>query len=215
MQPVYDPMIWLIERNCSSKPLTVQDEYMCAGGCDSIGLMTMLEACCSLLSRVLCAAGLKRCSVVQALQLGRREVLGYRGHPLRRPIASNEIAWLARVLVRASDVANAALGLDRPATEEEAAQGGPVQVLPLHHPPPPPPAVPAFFFLDHPPSHCPCCCIIPGARKVHQSWHMAGRTQFPSGSLHKLVCSEKSILLTGSVPLFCSMRRRCCAEGAA
>ncbi|KAK9917041.1 hypothetical protein WJX75_000269 [Coccomyxa subellipsoidea] len=73
------------------------------------------------------AAAAQSLPPVRALQLGRREVLGYRGHPLRRPIASNEIAWLARVLVRASDAANAALGLDRPATEEEAAQGGPVQ----------------------------------------------------------------------------------------
>ncbi len=68
---------------------------------------------------------------VQALRLGRREDLGYRGDPLRRPIASNEIAWVARALVHASEAANVALGLNRPATEEETAQGGLVQVLGL------------------------------------------------------------------------------------
>ncbi|BDA48624.1 hypothetical protein COCOBI_12-3050 [Coccomyxa sp. Obi] len=66
---------------------------------------------------------------VRALQLGRRELLAYKGHPLRRPIASNEIAWLARLLVRASDAANAALGLNRRATDQETAEGGPVQRL--------------------------------------------------------------------------------------
>ncbi len=67
--------------------------------------------------------------MLQALQLGRREVLAYRGDPLRRPIASNEVAWLARLLVRASDAANAALGLKRRVTDQETAAGGPVQVL--------------------------------------------------------------------------------------
>jgi hypothetical protein len=147
---------------------------MCAGGCDSIGPLTMLEACCSLLSRVPCAAGLKRCSVVQALQLGRREVLGYRGHPLRRPIASNEIAWLARVLVRASDAANAALGLDRPATEEEAAQGGPVQVLPLL--PHPLLCRPSYSSTTPRPITGRVVASSLVARRVHQSWHRAGRT---------------------------------------
>lgn len=52
---------------------------------------------------------------------------------MRRPIASNEVAWLARTLVRASDAINAAAGLDRPAIEEEAAQGGPLEVRRLLH----------------------------------------------------------------------------------
>ena len=72
----------------------------------------------------------ENCGSMQALQLGRRELLAYQGHPLRRPIASNEIAWLARLLVRASDAANTALGLDRRATEQETGEGGSVQVLP-------------------------------------------------------------------------------------
>lgn len=56
----------------------------------------------------------------QALQLGARHRLQYRGHPMRRPLASNEVPVLARALVRASDAANAALGLDRPAPEQAA-----------------------------------------------------------------------------------------------
>ena len=56
---------------------------------------------------------------VQALKLGNPLALGYRGPNLRRPITSSEIMWLARLLVRASDAANATLGLEQPPTESE------------------------------------------------------------------------------------------------
>ncbi len=65
---------------------------------------------------------------MQALKLGNPLALGYRGPNLRRPIASNEIMWLARLLVRASDAANAALGLDQPATEAEQQSTDALQV---------------------------------------------------------------------------------------
>ncbi len=65
---------------------------------------------------------------MQALKLGRWQDLQYKGDPMRRPIASNEVAWLARLLVQASDYLNTALGIDRPPTPEEASQHGVVQV---------------------------------------------------------------------------------------
>ena len=42
---------------------------------------------------------------------------------MRRPIASNEVAWLVRLLLAASDAANAHLGLGMPPGEGEAAPG--------------------------------------------------------------------------------------------
>ena len=65
---------------------------------------------------------------VQALKLGNPLALGYRGPNLRRPIASNEIMWLVRLLVKASDAANAALGLDQPPTEAEQQSADAFQV---------------------------------------------------------------------------------------
>lgn len=50
---------------------------------------------------------------------GRWRALSYRGDPLLRPIASNELPLLVRPLVRASRAANAALGLDVPYCEGE------------------------------------------------------------------------------------------------
>ena len=69
---------------------------------------------------------------VQALKLGNPLALGYRGPNLRRPIASNEVMSLARLLVRASDAANAALRLDQPATEAEQHSNDTLQVHALH-----------------------------------------------------------------------------------
>ena len=54
--------------------------------------------------------------------------LGYSGPPMRRPVASNEVRWLARALVRASDAANAALGLDQPPAQAEQQRGDALQV---------------------------------------------------------------------------------------
>lgn len=64
----------------------------------------------------------------QALKLGNPLALGYAGPPLRRPIASDEVPWLARLLVRASDAANGALGLGQPSTEAEQQRGDALQV---------------------------------------------------------------------------------------
>lgn len=64
----------------------------------------------------------------QALKLGNPLALGYSGPPLRRPIASNEVMWLARLLVRVSDAADSALGLDQPPTEAEQRRDGALQV---------------------------------------------------------------------------------------
>lgn len=69
---------------------------------------------------------------VQALKLGNPLALGYRGPNLRRPIASSEIMWLARLLVRASDAANAALGLEQPSTEPEQQGTDALQVHAQH-----------------------------------------------------------------------------------
>ena len=66
---------------------------------------------------------------VQALKLGNPLALGYSGPNLRRPIASNEIMLLARLLVRASDAANAALGLEQPPTEAEQQSTDTLQVF--------------------------------------------------------------------------------------
>lgn len=63
--------------------------------------------------------------------LGNPLALGYSGPPLRRPIASNELMWLARLLVRVSDAANSALGLDQPPTEAEQHRDGALQVIKL------------------------------------------------------------------------------------
>lgn len=67
---------------------------------------------------------------MQALKRGRWQDLRYRGHPMRRPIASNEVAWLARLLVRASDALNAALGIDQAHPGETAEQG----IMQVDHP---------------------------------------------------------------------------------
>ena len=53
--------------------------------------------------------------------MGNVLALGYSGPPMRRPVASNEVRWLACALVRASDAANAALGLDQPPRAGRAA----------------------------------------------------------------------------------------------
>ena len=74
-------------------------------------------------------------SELQALKMGDVLALGYSGPPMRRPVASNEVRWLARALVRASDAANAALGLDQPPVQAEQQQNGALQVgpVPLSH----------------------------------------------------------------------------------
>jgi hypothetical protein len=64
---------------------------------------------------------LHACVRGQALRRGAPQQLRYRGHPMRRPIASNEVPVLARALVRASDAANAALGLDSAAAPDQDA----------------------------------------------------------------------------------------------
>jgi len=53
----------------------------------------------------------------------------YRGDPLRRPIASYEVAPLARLAVRASDAANTRLRLGEPVADDEAPPEGLLQVL--------------------------------------------------------------------------------------
>ena len=65
---------------------------------------------------------------LQALKMGNVLTLGYSGPPMRRPVASNEVRWLARALVRASDAANAALGLDQPPGPAEQQHGDALQV---------------------------------------------------------------------------------------
>ena len=62
--------------------------------------------------------------------MGNVLALGYSGPPMRRPVASNEVRWLACALVRASDAANAALGLDQPPAQVEQQRGDAFQVGP-------------------------------------------------------------------------------------
>ena len=62
--------------------------------------------------------------------MGNVLALGYSGPPMRRPVASNEVRWLARALVQASDAANAALGLDQPPAQAEQQRGDALQVRP-------------------------------------------------------------------------------------
>ena len=72
----------------------------------------------------------------QALRLGSPAQLRYRGAPMLRPIASNEVPVLARALVRASEAANRALGLDAPeeqsAPDQDVRSGNGVLQVTLH-----------------------------------------------------------------------------------
>jgi len=54
----------------------------------------------------------------QGLKKGHWSQLRFHGDDMLRPAASNEIAWLAVVLVRLSMWINRALGLDRPPDED-------------------------------------------------------------------------------------------------
>ena len=54
----------------------------------------------------------------QGLRKGHWSQLRFHGDEMLRPAASNEIAWLAVVLVRLSMWINRAVGLDRPADED-------------------------------------------------------------------------------------------------
>ncbi|KAK9831540.1 hypothetical protein WJX81_007383 [Elliptochloris bilobata] len=58
---------------------------------------------------------------VQGLRRGTWRDVAYKGDRMRRPIASNEIGWLVRLLLAVSDCANARLGLGTSLAEGEAA----------------------------------------------------------------------------------------------
>lgn len=60
---------------------------------------------------------------MQGLRRGTWRDIAYKGDRMRRPIASNELALLVRLLLLASDAANAQLGLGTPLAEGEAAPG--------------------------------------------------------------------------------------------
>ena len=66
---------------------------------------------------------------LQGVKRGHWSQLRYRGDTLRRPIASYELAPLVRLLVRASEAANARMRLGTPAAADEPALEGPLQVL--------------------------------------------------------------------------------------
>lgn len=57
----------------------------------------------------------------QGLRSGTWRDVAYKGDWMRRPIASNEVAWLVRLLLPASDALNRTLGLGAPLTEDEPA----------------------------------------------------------------------------------------------
>ena len=59
------------------------------------------------------------CALRQGLRKGHWSQLRFHGDEMLRPAASNEVAWLAVVLVRLSMWLNQALGLDR-APDEDA-----------------------------------------------------------------------------------------------
>ncbi|KAK9815560.1 hypothetical protein WJX72_005838 [[Myrmecia] bisecta] len=61
---------------------------------------------------------------VQGLRRGVWRDVQYKGDWMRRPIASNEIGWLVRLLVLLSDWINRAIGLDLPAREDGPAPQG-------------------------------------------------------------------------------------------
>lgn len=63
----------------------------------------------------------------QGLRRGHWSQVRYRGDPLRRPIASYELAPLARLAVRASEAANRRLRLGEPLADDEPAADGILQ----------------------------------------------------------------------------------------
>lgn len=67
-------------------------------------------------------------SSLQGVRRGHWSQVRYRGDPLRRPIASYELAPLARLAVRASEAANTRLRLGQPVTDGEAPPQGLLQV---------------------------------------------------------------------------------------
>lgn len=62
------------------------------------------------------------------MRRGHWSQLRFRGDPLRRPIASYEVAPLARLAVRASEAANARLRLGAPVPHDELPAAGLLQV---------------------------------------------------------------------------------------
>ncbi|CAK0739108.1 hypothetical protein CVIRNUC_001137 [Coccomyxa viridis] len=107
------------------------------GACSSSLLAQVKELALQVLPVALVAASAEPASAAeealpalethQALKMGNVLALGYSGPPMRRPVASNEVRWLARALVRASDAANAALGLDQPPAQAEQQRGDALQ----------------------------------------------------------------------------------------
>ena len=83
-------------------------------------------------SRAHVAAGkmkeLRRNCAWQGFKRGHWSEVRYRGDPLARPIASYEVAPLARVAVRASRALNSRLQLDVPVAGDEPSPAGWLQV---------------------------------------------------------------------------------------
>ena len=71
----------------------------------------------------------------------------YKGDRMRRPIASNEVAWLVRLLLAASDAVNARLGLSVALADGEAA---------------PRPDAPALQARDQACMGCQLCACLAG-----------------------------------------------------
>lgn len=69
--------------------------------------------------------------LLQGVRQGHWSQLKYRGDPLRRPIASYELAPLARLAVKASEAVNTQLRLGQPVADDEPPAAGMLQVVTL------------------------------------------------------------------------------------